>query len=138
MKIFIFKEMSFKEMSLKDFEPWSGAVYTYEKLKELDLLDQLEWILEDCYLEGINEETLNDILWFEGDWIAEVLGIKTYDKIQNEIEEEENWLKYYQDKLTDLLNDPESDPDDIEMLRNEILERKERIEILEEESQGAW
>lgn len=112
--------------------------YIYEKLKDLDLLDQLEWILEDCYLEGINEETLNDILWFEGDWIAEVLGIKTYDKIQNEIEEEENWLKYYQDKLTDLLNDPESDPDDIEMLRNEILERKERIEILEEESQGAW
>ena len=127
-----------KEMELRDFEPWGGAIEIYGKLKDLDLLDQLEWILEDCYPEGMSEGTLNDILWFESDWIAEVLGIKTYDQIQVEIEEEEDYLKDYQDELTDLLNDPESDPDDIEMLKNEIAEREERIETLKEELQKVW
>lgn len=112
--------------------------YIYEKLKDLDLLDQLEWILEDCYPEGIGEGSLNDILWFESDWIAEVLGIKTYDQIQEEIEEEEYYLKDCQDELTDLLNDPENNPDDIKMLKNEIAEREEMIETLKEELQKAW
>lgn len=30
------------EIELRDFEPWGGAIYVYEKLKDLDLLDQLE------------------------------------------------------------------------------------------------
>lgn len=54
------------------------------------------------------------------------MGIKTYDQIQVEIEEEEDYLKDYQDELTDLLNDPESNPDDIEMLKNEIEEREKK------------
>lgn len=127
-----------KEMELRDFEPWEGAVYIYEKLKDLDLLDQLELVLEDCHPEGIDEGSLNDILWFESDWIVEVLGVKTYDQIQEEIEEEEYYLKDCQDELTDLLNDPENNPDDIKMLKNEIAEREEMIETLKEELQKAW
>lgn len=115
-----------------------GAERIYEKLEDLDLLDQLDQILEDCYPEGMSRVTLNDILWFEGDWIAEVLGIKTYNQIQVEIEEEEYYLKDCQDELTDLLNDPENNPNDIEMLKNEIAEREEMIETLKEELQKAW
>jgi hypothetical protein len=31
--------------------------------------------MEDLYPDGLSETQLNDILWFEEDWIFEMLGI---------------------------------------------------------------
>ena len=64
------------EMSLKNFKAWSGAKDTLNKLIELDKCDELECILEDLYPEGITETQLNDILWFEDEWIYKTLGIE--------------------------------------------------------------
>ena len=64
------------EMSLKNFKAWSGAKDTLNKLIELDKCDELEFILEDLYPNGLTETQLNDILWFEDEWIYETLGIE--------------------------------------------------------------
>ena len=64
------------EMSLKNFKAWSGAKDTLNKLIELDKCEELEAVLEDIYPEGMTETQLNDILWFEDEWIYETLGIE--------------------------------------------------------------
>ena len=64
------------EMSLSDFDAWSGAVRTLDMLIEHDLCEQLEDVLNECYPEGIDRTQLNDILWFEPEWIWDVLGIE--------------------------------------------------------------
>ena len=64
------------EMSLKNFKAWSGAKDTLNKLIELDECDELEFILDDLYPDGLTEAQLNDILWFDDEWIYETLGIE--------------------------------------------------------------
>ena len=64
------------EMSLKNFKAWSGAKDTLNKLIELDKCDELEFILDDLYPDGLSDTQLNDILWFEDEWIYETLGIE--------------------------------------------------------------
>ena len=66
------------EMSLKNFKAWSGAKDTLNKLIELDKCDELEFILDDLYPDGLTDTQLNDILWFEDEWIYETLGIEEY------------------------------------------------------------
>ena len=64
------------EMSLKNFKAWSGAKDTLNKLIELDKCDELEFILDDLYPDGLTETQLNDLLWFDDEWIYETLGIE--------------------------------------------------------------
>ena len=64
------------EMSLKNFKAWSGAKDTLNKLIELDKCDELEFILDDLYPDGLTDTELNDILWFDDEWIYETLGIE--------------------------------------------------------------
>ena len=66
------------EISLKNFKAWSGAKDTLNKLIELDKCEELEFILEDLYPDGLTETELNDILWFDDEWIYETLGIEEY------------------------------------------------------------
>ena len=65
-----------REMNLRNFEAWSGAKDTLNKLIELGKCEELEGILEDIYPEGMTETQLNDILWFDDEWIFETLGIE--------------------------------------------------------------
>lgn len=59
----------------ENFKPWSGAVSTYDAIVEENKLDELDSLLEELYPEGISESKLNDILWFESDWVYAQLGI---------------------------------------------------------------
>lgn len=65
-----------REMNLRNFGAWSGAKDTLNKLIELDKCEELEAVLEDIYPDGISETQLNDILWFDDEWIFETLGIE--------------------------------------------------------------
>lgn len=67
--------------SLTDFDPWSGAVSTYETLN-YEQLKQLDSILEEYYPEGMTDTQVNDILWFETDWIAELLGFRNWEHLE--------------------------------------------------------
>lgn len=77
MKIYI-------EMSLSSFEPWSGAKSTYERVEEENKLDELETILEELYPDGMSETELNDLFWFDDEWILETLGISDEEEDEEE------------------------------------------------------
>ena len=66
------------EYGLTDFEPWGGAVDTFNLIKENGKLQKLEFILEDQYPEGMTEAALNDLLWYDSDWILESLGLNEF------------------------------------------------------------
>lgn len=68
------------EMSLREFEFWSGARQTAEMCTPEEL-DQIEEELIDCYPEGIDETQLNDIFWFDSDFIAEILGYEDFNEM---------------------------------------------------------
>lgn len=65
----------YRELDLTTFEPWSGAVDTYNTIYNADKLDELENLLKELYPDGIEETQLNDLLWFEEEWLFECLGI---------------------------------------------------------------
>ena len=65
----------FKEISLCDFEGWSGADKTIRIIVENDKEEEFEQLIEELFPEGIDETNLNDLLRFEDDWIFEALGI---------------------------------------------------------------
>lgn len=49
-------------------------------------LENIEFILEDIYGdEGLTDTQLNDIFWFESDWLCEMLGIDIDEFIEREI-----------------------------------------------------
>ena len=64
------------EMSLENFNAWAGAVDTKKKIIEAGMEDDFNVIIEACYPDGLTETQLNDLLWFDADWILEALGIK--------------------------------------------------------------
>ena len=66
------------------YTPWSGAISTYETIVEADKLEEFESLIDELYPNGIEEVTLNDILWFDDEWILEQLGL-------SEEEEEEDY-----------------------------------------------
>lgn len=65
----------YRELDLTRFEPWSGAVDTYNTIYNANKLDDLEFLLEELYPDGIDETQLNDLLWFDSECLFESLGI---------------------------------------------------------------
>ncbi|MDD4353596.1 MAG: hypothetical protein PHN56_04005 [Candidatus Nanoarchaeia archaeon] len=70
--------------TLANFEAWSGAKDTKETILNAGKAEEFDYLIEELYPEGLSETQLNDILWFEPDWIYETLGIS-----EEEEEEEE-------------------------------------------------
>ena len=60
-------------IDFSDYKPWSGAVDTYELIKDADKLDELEAYFEELYPDGITATQINDILWFDSDEILKYL-----------------------------------------------------------------
>lgn len=61
------------QTSLKDFNFWSGAKqhsFTYSELQEI------ENNLEGIYPEGMEETQINDLFWFEEEFLCELIGLK--------------------------------------------------------------
>lgn len=129
--------MLYKEMSIHDFEPWSGAVNTYERLKCEGKLDELDSLLPDMFGKDDVEETeLNDLLWFEPDTVYELVGLPTESEIREDIE-------YINERIEDeesAINDLEMDMTEYEEgtgkwqdIEIEIFERLKELENLRDE-----
>jgi len=69
---------------IENFEPWSGAVDTWDNLFNYNKLNLFAAILYDQYPEGIDEMTLNDILWFEPEYVYDSVGLD-YDQYTGEV-----------------------------------------------------
>ena len=72
----------YSDKSLSDFEFWSGAVDTAEKLTTEEL-NMIEKILEEDYPGGITEGELNDLFWFEDDMVAQWLGYEDFEDLES-------------------------------------------------------
>lgn len=77
--------MTYKvENNLRYFEFWGGARDTVFLLfpSELDLIESA---LEDIFCETVPTETdINDIFWFDTDFIAEILGYEDFETLYKE------------------------------------------------------
>ena len=73
----------YSEVSLIDFNFWGGAKDTVEELYEEDF-NIIQSAIEEmeCDENGMIEEVdLNDIIWFERDWIARILGYEDFEEL---------------------------------------------------------
>jgi hypothetical protein len=70
----------YREITIADFEAWAGAVDTRERIIEAGKEDEFDALIEELYPDGIDETGLNDILWFDDEWIFETLGITDEDE----------------------------------------------------------
>jgi hypothetical protein len=64
-----------ENVSLVNFDAWSGAKETKERIIAEGKAEQFDSLIEELYEDGLSETALNDLLWFEDDWIFEMLGI---------------------------------------------------------------
>ena len=71
------------ETNLRDFEAWAGAIYTKNLILDAGKEEEFVELIEEIYPDGLSDIELNDILWFDRDWVLEILGI------EEEEEEEE-------------------------------------------------
>jgi hypothetical protein len=70
----------YTETSLRHFEFWSGAIDTANHLTS-EQLDEIETQLEDLNPDGMSETEINDLFWFDEDYIAEMLGFDSWDEL---------------------------------------------------------
>lgn len=66
----------FSETKLVDFQAWSGAVDTKNTIIEHNKAEEFDDLIDEIYPDGLSETQLNDLLWFEEEWIFEQLGIE--------------------------------------------------------------
>ena len=64
------------EVSFENFEAWSGAVATKRAILAAGKEEEFESLIEEAYPEGLTDTELNDLLWFDDEWIFESLGIE--------------------------------------------------------------
>ena len=82
------------DISLADFDAWSGGADTLDTLIEKDLCEQLESIIDDEAVSGEggwSDTSLNDFLWFERDTIAEWLGFNDWEELENGKDDEDDY-----------------------------------------------
>lgn len=130
------------DISLENFEAWSGGKDTLNRIINEGKCSQLESMLEDLYPDGMTDTELNDLLWHDSDTVFGWLGIRTYDQIKEELEEAKA-------ELEDLQSDYEFDTSDEDMTEEEkqeiyhsdyeddMEELKGKIAELEEELDAA-
>ena len=121
------------ELDLSTFKAWSGAVSTLDRIQREGKCEELESILEDIYPDGMTETQLNDLLWFDDEWIFETLGMRTESAIQSEIDEAEERISEIEEELEELMNDYVENEADIVELEAEKFELKVIIADLKEE-----
>ena len=61
-------------------ELWSGAVDTFDEIVAHHKLEELIQLLEEMYQEPVDITTINDLLWFDDEFIYEQLEIGLKDE----------------------------------------------------------
>jgi hypothetical protein len=63
-------------LTLRDFNAWSGAVETKQTIIDNNKEQDFDFLIEELYPDGIEETELNDLLWFDDDFLFESLNIE--------------------------------------------------------------
>lgn len=135
------------ELDLNTFEAWSGGKDTLDRIKQEGKVEECEALLEDllCGAEEVTETTINDILWFEDDFLFENLGIRTYDAIKEELDEKREELAELENQRDEEVQEAREDEDYteediqdiIDSYEDDLNDLKEEIEELKEELENA-
>ena len=64
-----------ENLSITDFEAWSGAISTKETIIENNKENEFDSLIGELYPDGITDTNLNDLLWHDSYWCLEQLGI---------------------------------------------------------------
>ena len=135
----------YSEISLENFEAWSGAINTLERIRNAGKCDVLESILEFEYPDGLSETELNDLLWFDPDWCYEACGMRSESEIREELEEANDRMEELHEEfekeaeeLREEFDNAEEAEEAVERLWHEVYEGEmaelqEKVEELEEE-----
>lgn len=70
----------FTDYPLTHFEFWGGAS-AVAKLLTVPELEQIEQCLSEIYPNGLSATQLNDIFWFEDDFIAKAIGFNDFEEL---------------------------------------------------------
>lgn len=65
----------YKDFDANEFEAWSGAVDTLDRILNEGKGEELEELLDEIFPDGAEETEVNDLLWFDADYVFEMLGI---------------------------------------------------------------
>ena len=65
-----------ENLTLVNFDAWSGAVDTKETIIDAGKEKEFNSLIDELYPDGLTDTQLNDLLWFEEDWLFEMLGIE--------------------------------------------------------------
>ena len=75
--MYVKEELCFGDLMDK---AWSGALDTLQTVSQFDKESELMYLLEDVFCGEIPSLTeVNDYLWFESDYIFEMLEINEYE-----------------------------------------------------------
>lgn len=79
------------EKPLSQFEFWSGAKQRTDHLTT-EQLDQLDYMMPDILGEKPTDTAINDLFWFEEDYIAQLLGFNSWEALErhNDGEDEDD------------------------------------------------
>lgn len=65
----------YREESLSNFEFWSGAIANAEEFT-FEELDRIGEELEVENPDGMDETEINDLMWFEPEYLASLIGLE--------------------------------------------------------------
>lgn len=65
-----------KEISISEFSAWSGGEYTQNRIIQECKEDEFDFLMNSMFPDGLTDTQLNDMLWFEEEWIYDMLGIE--------------------------------------------------------------
>lgn len=79
------------EKPLSQFEFWSGAKQRIDHLT-IEQLDRLDDLLPEVLGENPTDTEINDLFWFEEDFIAQLLGFYSWEALEryNDGEDDED------------------------------------------------
>ena len=138
------------ELDLENFEAWSGAEDTLDRIRNEGKVGTLEAILEDAYPDGIDETQLNDLLRLDDELVFEWLGIRSESVIEQELNDAKEELSDLKEEVSDLVTEYNDEcvgipdwerkelwdndyKDEYESINEQIEEVKEEIKELEDE-----
>lgn len=73
----------YEDINLENFDFWGGAVDTARVLTH-EQMNIIQAILEEEDYEGkgFSANYINDVFWFDEDWIAEILGYSSFEELE--------------------------------------------------------
>lgn len=114
------EELKIYTSSLSNFHPSERAKDLWDEIKENHKEEDLEYMLETLYPDGISDVALDDLLCYEEDWIRDLIDLPLEDEETEDSTPDE-------DETLDDLDDEDVEPLDIES----DIESEDDIEPIE-------